>query len=138
MNGQEHLFERQEHRAPGDRSAGEAEGPHTGLMPPGDGKAGANADENSNFDQYSAIKQTKLQNNLTGPGQTPDVGTMNLDSEMGTGHMVVNGLAAADEDGQVKFELPIDNEEVPLPRDEEGQLGLRPNSGELVVDGPLG
>lgn len=50
----------------GNGSEEEAERAKTDMLPGMEGKAVASADENSNFDQYSAIKQTKrLQNNLT-------------------------------------------------------------------------
>ena len=96
-------------------------------------RAVATAEENSNFDQYSAIKQTKrLQNNLTGTLQsvhhtqtqsnTDDANRMPDDGNAG---------AADEQDGdQVSAEQPAAQEAV--------SPGSKQYDDDLEMDGPVG
>ena len=100
------------------------------MMPALDGRAAASADENSNFDQYSAIKQTKrLQNTLTGVAQPNDNQAENQEGEFGVDGVGTVEPPVLHEDGSPsQFEV-LNQEEV--------QPVLRPG-GELMIDGPLG
>lgn len=100
------------------------------MIPGPDGRAVASADENSNFDQYSAIKQTKrLQNMLTGVAHSNATVPENQEGELGP-----DGLGTVDppilhEDGSPGQLGTPDQQEMP---------SVMKTGGELVVDGPLG